>query len=266
MSPKSITAAAALALLWIGEALIPLVEDRQRRVSHGGANVFLGVANGALASVVFASGILFVTEWARTEGFGLLHWAGLTGVVAAVAAVLLIDFWQYLWHRINHVVPVLWRFHSVHHTDEEMDATSGVRFHTGEILFSGVARLAVMPVLGVTIEELLLYEAIVLPVVLFHHSNVRVPGGLDRLLRALIVTPWMHWVHHSKWQPETDSNFSSLFSWWDRLFGTLRLRDDPRTIDLGLEGYEEHEWRSVVGMLKSPFRRRRPHDSDHPRG
>jgi sterol desaturase/sphingolipid hydroxylase (fatty acid hydroxylase superfamily) len=257
MSPKSITSAVTLALLWIGESLIPLVEARRHRARHGGANLFLGVANGVLASLVFATGMLFVTEWARAHGFGLLHWVSLPAPFAAAAAVVVIDFWQYVWHRLNHLVPVLWRFHAVHHTDEELDATSGVRFHTGEILFSGLARLAVIPLLGVTIEQLLLYEAIVLPVVLFHHSNVRVPGSLDRALRTVMVTPWMHWVHHSKWQPETDSNFSSLFSWWDRMFRTLRLRDDPRTVDLGLEGYEEHESRSLLGMLKSPFRRRR---------
>jgi sterol desaturase/sphingolipid hydroxylase (fatty acid hydroxylase superfamily) len=96
---------------------------------------------------------------------------------------------------------------------------------------------------------------ILLPVILFHHSNVRVPRRLDNALRWLIVTPWMHWVHHSRWQPETDSNYASVLSIWDRLFGTFRLRADPRQIELGLdEDRNERQWRTLWGMLTRPFR------------
>lgn len=256
MSQKTIVITVVLALLWLAESLIPLIEDRKQRAAHGGANLALGIINGAIHSFLLAGATLMVTEWARTQPFGLLHWVVMPTAATAVAAVLLFDMWQYWWHRIAHAVPFIWRLHSVHHTDEEMDASSGVRFHTVEILLSGVARLAVLPLIGMTVGQVLIYETIALPVILFHHSNVRVPPALDRILRMLIVTPSMHWVHHSRWQPETDSNFSSILSWWDRLFGTFRLRDDPRTIDLGLDGYEESEWRTLKGMLLSPFRRR----------
>ena len=228
-----------------------------RRASHGSANLALGLLNAALYSFLLAGAVLVVTEWARTEAFGLLHRADLSPLPSTVAAVLLFDLWQYAWHRLNHAVPLLWRFHSVHHSDAEMDATSGVRFHTGEILLSGIARLAILPLLGLTVGQLLVYEVLALPVILFHHSNVRVPARLDRALRAVVVSPGMHWVHHSRWQPETDSNFSSLFSWWDRLFRTFRVRGDPSTIALGLDGYEEKEWRTLGGMLLSPLRRDR---------
>ncbi len=256
MSEKSIAAGVVLGLLWMGESLAPMFEGRDRRAAHGAANLALGILNALLASFLLAGLILFVTEWARSRPFGLLHWLTAPPWVIWPAAFLLFDFWQYVWHRLNHAIPLLWRFHSVHHSDGDLDATSGVRFHTLEILLSGTARLAVLPLLGMTVEQLLLYEAVVLPVVLFHHSNVRVPQRLDRALRSVIVTPWMHWVHHSRWQPETDSNFSSLFSWWDRIFRTLRSRDDPTTIDLGLDGYDEREWRALSGMLVSPFRSR----------
>jgi len=175
-----------------------------------------------------------------------------------VTAIVFFDCWQYWWHRLNHRIPLLWRFHSVHHADAELDVSSGVRFHTGEMMLSFIARLAVIPLLGITLPQLAIYEAISLPVILFHHSNLRISGGLDRRLRWFIVTPWMHFVHHSRWQPETDSNYSSLLSVWDRIFGSFRLREKPEEISLGLNEWQEREWRRLPGMLAAPFRKSRP--------
>lgn len=253
---KPAVIAAALALLWTLESVAPQFLDRQRRLSHATHNLALGLLNAALVSVVFAAALVAAAEWSTTAGFGLLHRLAAPGWIEWPVAILLLDLWMYCWHRINHQVPLLWRFHSVHHSDAEMDASSAVRFHTGEAVLSATARLAVLPLLGVTPLQLLVYELIMQPVILFHHSNVRVPARIDRVLRAVIVTPWMHWVHHSRWQPETDSNYATVFSWWDRLFGSFRLRDDPDTIELGLDGYTPREWRRLDGMLISPFRSR----------
>ena len=274
---KPALVAAVLALLWFFEGLIPMFEGRfarpRERVRHDAANVALGVFNAAVVAVVFAGATLFVTEWARARPFGLLHWLKLpTPWVAGAAALVLFDLWQYAWHRMNHRVPVLWRFHAVHHADEELDASSGLRFHTGEIVLSSVARLLVLPVLGMTVGQLVVYEAVLLPVVLFHHGNVKLSERADRRLRWLLVTPWMHWVHHSRWQPETDSNFASVFSFWDRLFGSFRLAEDPRALALGLDGVDPRHGSSLTGMLVMPFRRRRPErsrergDADGPEG
>jgi len=259
---KPVGAAIALGVLWLIEGVLPMFEGRRERGRHGAANLILGVGNAAIGSLAFASATLFVTEWARAHSFGLLHLADLPTAARIVCAILLLDLWQYSWHRLNHVVPVLWRFHSVHHSDREMDATTALRFHTGEIVLSSVARLAILPLVGLTIVEVLIYETLLLPIILFHHSNVRVPGAVDVWLRWLIVTPWMHWVHHSDYQPETDSNYSSLFSVWDRIFGSFRLREEPSEITLGLEEITNvDEWRTLPGMLKAPFRRRSPRRS-----
>jgi sterol desaturase/sphingolipid hydroxylase (fatty acid hydroxylase superfamily) len=252
---KPAGAAAALAVLWALESAAPMFEGRRGRAAHGLANLALGVLNAGVA-VLFAGATLWVTEQARARGWGLLHLVALPPLAATALAVVLMDGWMYLWHRLNHRVPFLWRFHAVHHADAEMDATSGLRFHTGEIAMSSLARLAVLPLLGLTVGQVLLYETLLLPVILFHHSNVRVPARLDRVLRLVIVTPWMHWVHHSEWRPETDSNFSSVFSFWDRVFGSFRLRERPREIRLGLGMADERAWRSLPGMLAMPFRRR----------
>ena len=261
---KSVVAAVVLGVLWLLEGLVPMFEgrrDRTRRTRHGAANVLLGVGNAAVAALVFAGAVLVATEWARANSFGVLNWLGLGGAWAFAVGFVLLDFWQYVWHRLNHRVPFLWRFHAVHHADRELDATSGLRFHTGEIVLSSVARLAVLPLLGMTVAQVLVYEAALLPVIFFHHSNVRLSADADRSLRWLLVTPWMHWVHHSNHQPETDSNYASVFSFWDRLFGSFRLVDDPRRLTLGLDHADRREWATLPGMLAMPFRkgvRRRP--------
>jgi sterol desaturase/sphingolipid hydroxylase (fatty acid hydroxylase superfamily) len=209
--------------------------------------------------------MLAITEWARQQPIGLLNWLNWPGWAKWLLALLLFDLWMYVWHVLNHKAPLLWRFHAVHHADREMDATSAVRFHTGEIVLSSAARLAVLPLLGMSMPQLLLYEAILLPVVLFHHSNIDIPRRLDAALRCVIPTPWMHWVHHSRLQPETDSNYGSVLSVWDRLFGTFRLREDPHQIELGLDDdTEEMQWRTLRGMLVRPFRtaRREPRPRD----
>lgn len=233
-----------------------MFETHEPRARHGLANVGLGLFNALVGALVFAAATLYVTEQAREGGFGVLHWIEAAPWLEVVLAVFIFDLWQYTWHRLNHRVGFLWRFHAVHHSDREMDATSGLRFHTGEIILSGAVRLAVLPLLGLTIQQLLVYETILLPIILFHHSNVRLPAGVDRSLRWLIVTPWMHWVHHSDYQPETDSNYSSMFSFWDRAFGSFKLRDDPSEITLGLDNVEHSEWTTLTGILAMPFRRR----------
>ncbi len=260
---KHLVAAVVLVCLWTAEGLIPLHRGRTRRLAHGGANLGLALIN----AVIFQGagiGLVWATDWGQRHQVGLLTAVQLPVWGLWILAILLIDGWQYFWHRINHRLPFLWRFHAVHHADAEMDATSAVRFHTGEIGFSFLARLLVLPLLGVTVPQLLLYEAISLPVILFHHSNIRLTNNQDRWLRWLLVTPWMHQVHHSHWQPETDSNYSSFLSIWDRLFGSFRLNPDPATIRLGLDGWREADWRSLPGMLKTPLRRRLPQKEKRP--
>jgi sterol desaturase/sphingolipid hydroxylase (fatty acid hydroxylase superfamily) len=252
---KPVVATVLLIALWSLEAVLPAFTGRKRRVGHAAHNLSLGLLNAVVAAVLFGGALLAVTEWSRQHAVGLLHWLDWPGWIEWPLALILFDLWMYTWHVINHKVPVLWRFHAVHHADRELDATSAVRFHTGEIFLSSIARLAVLPLLGMTMPQLLVYEAVLLPVILFHHSNVNIPPQLDAALRTVIPTPWMHWVHHSRLQPETDSNYGSVLSVWDRIFRTFRLREDPREITLGLDDdAEEKHWRTLPGMLLRPFR------------
>jgi sterol desaturase/sphingolipid hydroxylase (fatty acid hydroxylase superfamily) len=255
---KPALAASVLALLWLLESIAPMFVGRDRRTSHYFSNLALGLFNAAVVAVLFGGAALLVTEWARQLPFGLMHWLNAPVWLSWPVVLVLFDAWMYTWHVLNHKTPLLWRFHAVHHADREVDASTALRFHTGEIVLSSAARLVVLPVIGMTMPQLLLYEVLLLPVILFHHSNIRVPPRLDATLRWIIPTPWMHWVHHSRWRLETDSNYGSVLSIWDRMFGTLRLRADPDQLELGLnDDQEEREWRTLRGMLWRPFLRTR---------
>lgn len=242
-----------LILLWTLETWLPAASGRQHRVRHAVRNLTLGLLNALTLGLVAAPLIAQVLLRAEDAGFGLLRLFPLPPVIATIAAILLFDGWMYLWHRANHQLPFLWRFHRVHHSDAEMDATSAVRFHTGEILLSSALRLAVIPLLGIAPWQLLVYESLMLPVILFHHSNVKLPARLDRWLRSVIVSPALHRVHHSRTRIETDSNYATVFSCWDRLGGTFQLRTDGRLVDFGLDEFAGEHWQRMSGLLTTPF-------------
>ena len=152
-----------------------------------------------------------------------------------------------------HKIPFLWRFHRVHHSDNKMDVTSANRFHFGEIIISSTLRIAVIFLTGASLFHLAIYEAIMFPIVQFHHANIKLPEKLDSLLRAFIPTPAMHKVHHSRLPVETDSNFSSLLSIWDRLFGSFRMQPELDKIKFGLKGHDSEAKQSLVGLIKEPL-------------
>ncbi len=244
---------AVLLILWCVETWMPLFRERRHRVRHAGRNLAIAVVNTAVIVLVFSSLTAMVASWSQSHSAGLLHALRFPIWAEALIAILLFDGWMYLWHRANHVIPLLWRFHRMHHSDPEMDVTTATRFHTGELIISSILRLAIIPLLGLNLWQIILYELILLPVIQFHHSNVNLPEKCDRCLRVLIVSPNMHRVHHSRFQPETDSNFSSIFSVWDRIARTLRLKKQPGTIELGLSEFDDLQWQTIWGMLKTPF-------------
>jgi sterol desaturase/sphingolipid hydroxylase (fatty acid hydroxylase superfamily) len=181
-----------------------------------------------------------------------LHALELDGPWRLLVAVLVLDLWMYLWHRMNHALPFLWRFHRMHHSDPAMDVTTATRFHLGEHVIGATLRLGLIPIFGLEAWHLIVYEILVVAITMFHHANISL-GRLDGVLRLLIVTPKFHKLHHSRWRPETDSNFSTLFSFWDRLAGTFRMRADVGTIRFGLDEFAADDWQSVGGMLKTPL-------------
>ncbi len=207
----------------------------RRRGLNAAVNLGLGTVNALVISVGFVGLWAATMAWAEAHHFGLLWWLPVGGIGRGVLAILLLDAWTYEWHRLNHAFPLLWRFHRLHHADREMNVTTANRFHLVEIVLSSTLRLPLFALLGVRIEELALYDTLLFAVVQFQHANIGLPEWLDRGLRWVIVTPHLHKVHHSVVRAEANSNYSSLFSWWDRIFRTLRLSPNPRAIAFGVD-------------------------------
>jgi|AntRauTorcE11897_2_1112592.scaffolds.fasta_scaffold00049_5 sterol desaturase/sphingolipid hydroxylase (fatty acid hydroxylase superfamily) len=261
-----LVAVIGLIILFLIESVHPFFDffkgSFKKRGIHFLANVSLGVVNALMNAVIFVGLWLWASTWADASNFGLLNWIEssfpvMAGWPRVIVAVLLFDIWMYAWHRMNHEIPFLWRFHRVHHSDPNMDVSTSTRFHTGEILFSSILRIPIILLLGLYLWELFIYGILVAIVVQFHHANINLPGKMDNILRWFIVTPHMHKVHHSRWQPETDSNYSTIFSFWDRIWKTFRLRDPLNTLKLGLDEFDSEEDQQIKGLFSMPFRNKK---------
>lgn len=243
---------ALLTLLWCWETWRPFFGQREGRLPHGVCNLALALTNTLLLAGTFGFATTFVARWTAANEIGLLHALALPEAFRWLAALVLLDAWMYAWHRANHALPLLWRFHRVHHSDAHMDVTTATRFHLGEHVGAASLRLGLIVVLGLDIWHVIAYETLVIAVTQFHHADISL-GRFDRWLRWLVVTPDMHKVHHSDWRPETDSNYSTVFSFWDRLAGTFRSKRDPAAIHFGLEEFAAPRWQRWWGLWQMPF-------------
>jgi sterol desaturase/sphingolipid hydroxylase (fatty acid hydroxylase superfamily) len=245
------------AVLLIVERLLPL---RRRKCAIFG-RLFLNLALSALSFLVAGALVrpaaLKTLGWSSESSFGLLHLARLPPAVQWIMAFLLMDLTFYWWHVANHRIPFLWRFHNVHHIDPDLDVSSGFRFHFGEVAMSVVLRVAQAALLGVPAAAYAAYEAVFQANTLFHHSNMRLPIGLERLLNQVLVTPRMHGIHHSQVERETNSNYGVVFPWWDRLHRTLGLNIPQKKILIGVPGYSRPEDNRFLNALLMPFRKQR---------
>jgi sterol desaturase/sphingolipid hydroxylase (fatty acid hydroxylase superfamily) len=249
---KRVTPVVMLALFWCWETWRPFFGQRKGRVGHAGHNLAIALFNTVILGLGFGYITTTVAGWTEQNQFGLLSFLGLGGPFRFVLALVLLDGWMYGWHRANHAIPFLWRFHRMHHSDRHMDVTTATRFHLGEHVGSAMLRLGLIPLLGFEIWNLVIYDTLVIALTQFHHADISI-GRWDRWLRWLIVTPNMHKVHHSDWRQETDSNYSTMLSVWDRLFGSFRMRSDPKTLVFGLGDFPDARWQTWWGMMKTPF-------------
>lgn len=205
------------------------------RLRHAATNIGIGVLNGLAIRFGFVALWLATIQWTTTHHTGLLNWLSVPPTLRWVLALFLLDAWTYYWHRLNHTVAFFWRFHRLHHSDRQMDVTTANRFHFGEITLSSLVRVPVLALIGCRLDELALYELLLFAVVQFHHANIGLPEWLDRGLRTVIVTPHLHKVHHSVVVAEQNANYSSLFSWWDRIARSFRLAPDLSQVVFGVD-------------------------------
>jgi sterol desaturase/sphingolipid hydroxylase (fatty acid hydroxylase superfamily) len=201
--------------------------------------------------------VLRAMRLSADERFGLLAWLALPPPLEWALAFLLLDLTFYWWHRANHRVPLLWRFHNVHHFDPALDISTALRFHFVEIALSAAFRVAQVVLLGLGAGVYWAYELCFQANTLFHHSNLRLPIRFERALNRLLVTPRMHGIHHSQVEAEAMSNYGVLLPWWDRIHRTLRLDVPQQAIEIGVPGYARPDDNRLLALLAAPFLRQR---------
>jgi sterol desaturase/sphingolipid hydroxylase (fatty acid hydroxylase superfamily) len=233
--------------LWMWEALAtarPFDGDGLRRRR----NLAISLVNFLLGGLAAAT-MLGASTWIAATGWGLAAWPG--SGIAVIGGVLLLDMTDYWRHRVSHRWPPLWRLHRLHHTDLRIDITTALRSHPIEQLLRPLFVVGAVVVFGIPPLAVLIYPLVGLPVLLFQHANVQLPAPLDRALVWLISTPSMHLVHHSRRAVETDSNYATGLTLWDRLFGTFSPSTSPHGI--GLDGFDLPGHQTLGGMLRNPW-------------
>jgi sterol desaturase/sphingolipid hydroxylase (fatty acid hydroxylase superfamily) len=246
---------AAFVGLMLGERRRPLRRRVERLLPHTARNMVIA-GLGALATGLAESAVgQPVARWASSRRVGLLRVLPLRPRIVKIVGFLLLDYTLWLWHRWNHRAAFLWRFHMVHHVDRDLDVSTGIRFHFGELALSTGLRAGQILLLGVDRDTFRTFQTILLLSVLFHHSNLRLPVALERRLVPLVVTPRMHGIHHSTVQRETDSNFSSLLTCGDWLHDTLRLNIRQDDIAIGIPKYPTPADARLGRVLVLPFER-----------
>ncbi len=250
-------AAPVFLILWGFETVMPLrrrkLPVRRRLASNFGMSA-LALAVGAVIGKLVSANLAL---WTSSRCFGLLHVFPLPSVVQFVIGFLLLDLTFYYWHKLNHVVPVLWRFHNVHHVDPDLDVTTSFRFHVVEVLYSAGFRAAQIGLIGVAPLTYVVYELVFQLATMFHHSNWRLPVRFEKWANRVFVTPRMHGIHHSAVREETNSNYSVVFRWWDVLNGSLWLNIRQSDITIGVAAYQDPADNGLWNLVKLPFLKQR---------
>ena len=230
---------------------------REPWTRHTARNLTVAAAAAATVRIVETPLVLPMAAMVARRRWGLTAVVGGPRWLRAAMAIVLLDYTLYIWHIATHHVPLLWRFHLVHHVDLDLDASTALRFHSGELALSVPWRLAQIAAIGVPPGALLLWQSLTLASILFHHSNTALPAPVERIVGWLLVTPRMHAIHHSTDRAQRDRNFSSGLALWDRLHGTLRLDAQPGEVGIGVPGYLDESAVTLPRILTLPFRRQR---------
>jgi len=242
-------------VFWIMEGVIPLFSFSYNKIRHAGINLFFTLCT-AIVGFGLAGALYGVSQWAVSNQFGLLPLADFPLWAEVVFGVLFLDFMgAYTAHWVEHHVPLFWRFHLIHHSDQTVDVTTGLRHHPGETFIRiGFTILAVF-LGGIPIGIVMLYQSLSVLFAHITHANIEVNPKIDRLLSYILVTPNMHKVHHHYQLPLTDTNYGNIFSLWDRAFGTFAEVEDTKKIRFGIDTHmepEEHD--RLRRLFEIPFK------------
>jgi sterol desaturase/sphingolipid hydroxylase (fatty acid hydroxylase superfamily) len=249
--------AVAFAVMLGAETIFPLRVQVESRFRHVLRNLTAGAISLAIVPLLQVPLLQPVARAVERSGFGLLHWLEVPRPWSVVLAVLLLDYTLWIWHWACHRVPFLWRFHLPHHIDRDMDTSTALRFHFGELILSIPVRAAQIAVIGAEPLAVAIWQAILFTAILFHHGNLRLPRRLETVLVRFVVTPRMHAIHHSARPGETNSNWSSILTVWDFLHRTFRFDLPDERIVIGIPAYREPSDVTLGKFLTLPFRRQR---------
>lgn len=253
MVERGIIGVGGFILLLLIESVRPFrrpVEPRWRRYA---INLFIAGSNALLLSVLLGGLIVAAYHSFALHRFGLLHRLGIDPWWNALITIVALDGVTYAWHRAYHGVPIMWRLHRVHHSDRDLDVTTSGRFHLTEMALSAAFRLVVIALLGAEVASVVLFEILFGLLNQVEHSNLRIPEPFETWLRAVFVTPDMHRLHHAQEPRHTNSNYSTIFSWWDRLFGTYQFGAEQRRLAIGLPEYQRAEDVTFSRVMAMPF-------------
>jgi sterol desaturase/sphingolipid hydroxylase (fatty acid hydroxylase superfamily) len=244
-------------LLWILEGAIPLItmQYKKNKVRHAAVNLAFTVMHLVIHTFL-AFIIIAIADWTQANGFGLTHWLSTNVFWTIVVSCLVMDFFGgWLVHWVEHQVPLFWRMHIIHHADNNVDVTTGLRHHPLESVFRGLFFMVGIFLGGLPMYGVMIYQTLVVFFTAFTHANISLPASIDRIMSYVLVSPNMHKVHHHWKQPHTDSNYGAVFSIWDRLLGTFR-KLDPKLIRYGLDQYYPNEKDEDFGaLMKRPFQK-----------
>ncbi len=242
-----------LTFFWMLENAAPLFRFNYKKWKHAGVNIFLTITT-ILVNFSLAFLLVRTADAVTTHKVGLLHLTYMPGWVFLISGILLMDLiGAYLIHYLEHKIQWMWRFHLVHHTDQNIDTTSANRHHPGESVFRFVFTMLAVILIGAPMWMVMMYQTMSVVLTQFNHSNIRMPEWLDRVLGLVFCTPNIHRVHHHHRQPYTDTNYGNIFSIWDRLFGTYAMADNTKLV-YGLDTYpDSREVSDMVTILKMPF-------------
>ena len=239
-------------LLWSLESLVPLYQYRNSRVRHALPNVALTVVL-VLTNLALSFSSAYVAASTERNRVGLLTLFALSPWIHALIGVAALDLFAYFAHLVLHKSWLGWQFHRVHHSENAVDVTTAFRQHPGETVWRLGWQLAAIALFGIPLRIVVIYLSLSALNAQLEHANIRLNATFDRFLRLLFVTPHMHKVHHSRDQKETDSNYSNIFSFWDKIFGTYNSATDFGKLSYGLDGFDVEERQTLGGLLKMPF-------------
>ncbi len=244
--------------LYLLEEVFTLRERTQDKKERSVVNTLVAATGFSVVRLALLPVMVWLGALAGRRRFGLVQWLALPQWAQWTLGFLLLDYANYMWHVLLHRVPVLFRFHNVHHTDLDMDVTTGFRFHLGEQVASIFYRGGAVALIGAPARLVLVYEAVFEGCTAFHHSNVRLPWAVERTLARFMITPRAHGIHHSIVREEFDSNYGIVFNFWDQLHATRRLDVAQEAITIGVPAWRDPDELTVPRLHSMPFEAQRP--------